>query len=173
MLLSGHNIQASAQTHRPREQSVGSTVFNKFAGDLRSLKLDPGTGCIASCHQGGDSEDLCYLIKPSPCLACTYVHTDERRQNAVWEKLHFTLRFLTPSVSRSAHLRLQVIETLPNRTYKTLTFPLKPLCIFYYMYVWFTILKIIPLQKKKKKVKKASDTKAKDSATLLFSLKQS
>ena len=76
-------------------------------------------------------------------------------------------------MSRSAHLRLQVIETLPNRTYKTLTFPLKLLCIFYYMYVWFSILKIIPLKKKKKKVKKASDTKAKDSATLLFSLKQS
>ena len=129
VLLSGHNIQASAQTHLPREQGAGSTVFNKFAGDLRSLELDPGTGCIASCHQGGDSEDLCYLIKPSPRLACTYVHTDERRQNAVWEKLHFTLRFLAPSVSRSAHLRLQVIETLPNRTYKTLTFPLKLLCI--------------------------------------------
>ena len=76
-------------------------------------------------------------------------------------------------MSRSAHLRLQVIETLPNRTYKTLTFPLKLLCIFYYMYVWFSILKIIPLKKNKKKVKKASDTKAKDSATLLFSLKQS
>ena len=125
---------------QPRPTDPESSVqeapfFNKFPGDLHSLELDPGIGCTASCHQGGDSEDLCYLIKPSPRRACTYVHTDARWQDTVWEKLHFTLRFLAPSLPGSAHLRFQVTETLPNRTYKTLTFPLKLQCIFYYIYV--------------------------------------